>query len=449
MEKLKPRPYQVGAVRKAWGRTSRGKRVLVSAPGGSGKTVMIALMVKRAHGKRMRALVVAHRRELLDQARTHLLRIGVPGTCIGLVGAPVQVLSVLVARRKATPVDIIFIDEAHRACATSYREIIRANPRARVVGFTATPTRLDGKALKGVFDELITVSSIPRLVKKGLLSRPMCFTDKEALLPNLLNLRKAQGDYAFTQLFGRVSPRRIVGGMVENYKKHGGGERALLFAVNRRHAALCAETFIKEGVPAGYVDGKMPLRQRESAIDAFRSGRTRVLCNCLLLGEGFDVPDCRVVIMAAPTLSYVKFQQQAARAMRPHRRRAVLLDHARNIARHWLPYIERKFTLDGGLEKGDPSCKPKTCPLCYAIVSALAVLCENCGHVFVKKERTLPKELTRELTEVGRAKSEIMDRVREYAKKNKCPAFVRRVEAAFKRGESLIASAFQQRELDD
>jgi superfamily II DNA or RNA helicase len=445
MEKITPRPYQTRAVRQALALTRAGKKVLVNSPGGSGKTVMIAMIVKRGLAQKKTVLVVAHRRELLAQARHHLERMGVRREVIGGDGSPVQVLGIAIAVKRAAPADYILIDEAHRAAAATYLKLVAAHRHARVIGFTATPTRLGGKGLQDAFDELITVSSIPRLIKKGVLSKPVCFTDKESLLPNLLNLSKSHGDYLVSQLFSRVSTRHIVGGIVENIKRHARGDRVLLFAVNRKHARICADQLNEGGVLANYADGEMPDKERDAAIEAFRAGRVQVLCNCLLLGEGFDLPDCRVVVMAAPTMSYVKFQQQAARVMRPHKKRAVLLDHARNISRHWLPYFERKFTLEGGLQKGDPVARPKTCSSCFAIGVIGARVCENCGHMFPRKERKLPVEIEKELTEFSVAKSDIMSRVREYARKNKCPDFLRRVQLGFKETGVLIVQALNSR----
>jgi len=145
-------------------------RVLVLAPTGSGKTVIGAALVAE---REERVLWLAHRRELIDQAREALLKAGVPAGDIGIISggrrenenARILVGSCQMHIRKDVPeVDLIVIDEAHRSAAKTYVDIL-AEHKGPVIGLTATPRRLDGKPLSDAFDYLVVMATIGELIE--------------------------------------------------------------------------------------------------------------------------------------------------------------------------------------------------------------------------------------------------------------------------------------------
>jgi superfamily II DNA or RNA helicase len=163
---MKPlRPYQREGIQQIFDTWRQGRRsVLFQMPTGTGKTVLFSHIVKRGydHGRKM--LIVVHRRELIDQALSHLRGHGIDAGII-LAGYPsdyekiVQVASIqTLSRRQHPDANLVIIDECHHAKAKTYRRLWALYPDAKFLGVTATPIRLDGKGFADMFDVLIPSS---------------------------------------------------------------------------------------------------------------------------------------------------------------------------------------------------------------------------------------------------------------------------------------------------
>lgn len=339
---LSLRPYQSTAVDAAIGHLSAGKSTLLVAPTGSGKTVMAAAIAER-FGK---VLVIAHRRELLDQARQTF-------------GADVRACSVQSFLQRASHfpkwADLLVIDEAHRAAAEVYRRIIERYAKAARLGLTATPLRTDGRGLCDAFDEMLVCSGMPELIASGDLVPYRALEAPDEALKQLAWMKRSGGDYATKDLGELMNTPRLVGDVVREYLKHGNGRRAVCFAVNVEHSRALAEAFRAAGVNAAHVDGTYSGRTRKAALDNLSSGDLRVLCNVNLFTEGWDCPPVSCVIMARPTASLTLYLQCVGRGMRPFEGKADLkiLDHAGNMQRHGYPDVEREWSLESERDKAN------------------------------------------------------------------------------------------------
>lgn len=411
------RAYQESAIRELQGRIASGRRrIVVVAATGSGKTVIFAHVVADAVARDRSVLVVAHRRELIQQTYEKLLRAGLEERQVGVVmasdtrrrpTAPVQVASIDTLRhRPKPPADIVIVDEAHRELARSYRELRAHYPDAVHLGFTATPYRADNRGLGEFYEDLLLVASIRELIDQGYLVEPRVFTVPPERLPNLTGVRVRAGDYAQDQLDAAVDQTTLVGDIVEHWIRHASGVRTVAFAVSVKHSKHIAERFRDAGVTAEHLDGTTPVDLRDAILQRLESGETLVVSNCGVLCEGWDQPSAKCAILARPTKSTGLYLQQAGRILRPwDGQRAIILDHAGCAREHGLPQDEREFSLEPKpkRKRGDVLQVPiRICDGCQAVLPARVRVCPECGLLFVE-ERAVPTETDGQLVEASAA----------------------------------------------
>jgi DNA repair protein RadD len=184
------RPYQTDVVERVERALEAGERPIIVAPTGSGKTIIFCELIRRAVTKHKSVLVLAHRREIIDQTSKKLHAHGVRH---GIIQSgrdndlrpmePVQVaaiatLWVRAVRSKTMPLppaDLIIVDESHHAVAHTYSKLLAAYPSAAVLGVTATPCRGDGRGLGGIFTTLIEAPQVAELIVDGFLVRSLCY----------------------------------------------------------------------------------------------------------------------------------------------------------------------------------------------------------------------------------------------------------------------------------
>ena len=392
------RPYQIEAVEKLRAASLECRRLLFVLPTGGGKTVIAAMIASGAYAKGRRMMFLVHRVELVEQASRAFTEAGIPHGKITagceLTDEPVQIASVQTLVRRldrVTPPNLIFIDEGHHAVAGSWLTVLNAWPGALVIGLTATPERLDGRGLGGAYQTLIQGPTCRNLIDAGYLSRFRAFAPPP---PDLSRVRVSMGEFNQGDLGRAMSDRAVIGDIVETYQRLAAGKRAIMFASSIEHSRQLVDAFCAAGVEARHVDGDTGKDWRKAATEAFASGDVRVLSNCDLFGEGFDVPAAEVVILARPTQSLGLHLQQIGRVLRPApgKPEALILDHAGNIARHGFPDAERRWSLDAKAKakQGPESTLPavRTCPACYACHRP-ALVCPECGHDYEPKRRVV------------------------------------------------------------
>lgn len=402
------RPYQLDAVEQLRQLIRGGaKRPLLVMPTGGGKTVAFAHIISRAVELGKRALVLAHRRELIGQASNKLLANGVPhgiiqgGSSLSLQ-RPVQVASVQALANKAdrlTRVDLIVVDEAHHVTEKNgYGRLLERWPNAIVLGVTATPWRLDGRGLGDVFDGHV-IGSTPRQLRDDGFLVPVGGWEYEGI--DTSSARVSKGDFVAKDLAASASSRRVVGDVVSEWERHANGARTVLFALSVEHSQTMAEAFRKAGIAAEHVDGEMATADRDAVLARLRAGVTRVVSNCNVLTEGFDLPELEVCILARPTLSLSLYLQMVGRVLRPAEGKTMarIHDHAGCLAAHGHPYAERDYSptvsVRGDRKKaGGGAGITRRCPACKSVWARWP--CDGCGY------SPKPAELQLEYEEAAR-----------------------------------------------
>jgi len=264
-------------------------------------------------------------------------------------------------------------------------------PRARVLGVTATPERLDGKGLGQMFSDMVMGPTVAELTAQGFLSHAVVYAPSA---PDLGGVGTRMGDYVQKQLEDAMDKAVITGSAVKHYAKYAPGKKAIAFCVSVKHAKNLAKEFRDAGFAASHIDGGMKENERDSVLKAFEEGRVRVLTSCDLVSEGFDLPSVEVAILLRPTKSLGLYLQQCGRAIRPHpdKERTIILDHAGNTARHGFIDDDREWTLaDGfvqGRGKGDKAETVRTCTACFAMHKP-SPTCPVCDYVYPVKPRTV------------------------------------------------------------
>lgn len=417
-------------------------RQLLVSPTGSGKTILFSAMTQAAASKGKRIGILCHRQELISQISGALSQFEVPHAIVapGHVvdrGCPVQVASVFALARRIDqypPFDVLVIDEAHHAIAGStWGKVIdatlAANPRAHILGVTATPQRLSGEGLSAFFDTMVMGPSTAELIAAGWLSDYRLFAPAGMSVDGV---HTRMGDFVRAELEAAADRPTITGDAVRHYQRLAYGKRALAFCVSIRHAEHVAEQFRANAIKAARIDGTMERAARTQAIADFVDGRVQVLTSCDLVSEGFDVPAIECAILLRPTQSLALHLQQIGRSLRilPGKKEAILLDHAGNTARHGLPDQDREWTLEGARKSkrgGDaPKVAIKSCPECFAVVVAHALQCRHCGHRF--------QAVGREIEERDGQLVEVSAQVREVARVN-----ARQTQGQAKTLEALIS----------
>lgn len=389
------RDYQEAAVQAVRDSFRAGhRRTLLVAPTGAGKTVIFSYIAAGMARNNKRILIVAHRRELLKQISGALKRVGVShavlsGGTPGIPIANVVVASVftLVKRMKhMKPFDLIIGDEAHHFTpASSWGKVVEGFPKARVLGVTATPERLDGKGMGQMFDDMVMGPTVAELTAQGFLSPAIVYAPSA---PDLGSVTTRMGDYVSKQLEEAMDKPVITGSAVNHYRKYADGKRAIAFCVSVKHAKDVAEDFRQSGYEASHIDGGMDDTERDGVLAKFERGDIQILTSCDLVSEGFDLPAVEVAILLRPTKSLGLYLQQCGRAIRPHpdKERTVILDHAGNTARHGFIDDDRDWSLADGFvqgrrKSGEKVISVRTCTACFAVHKPTPT-CPVCGHVY-------------------------------------------------------------------
>jgi len=367
---LQPHPYQQATLDQLESeREDRGYfRNLVVAPTGTGKTLIAAFDYKRQphSGTRPRLLFLAHREELLYQARhrfRHVLRNESFGDL--LIGgqspdsydhlfATIQSFRSrnLLESQGASYWDYVVLDEAHHAPAESYREIIPSLRPRILLGLTATPERMDGESILPWFDHRIADEM-----------RLWHAIERQYLVPfdyygihdgvDLSGISWSRGGYAAGELEARYvgNTRRanlVASEFCEIYGRSKDA-RALGFCVSIAHAEFMAESFNRAGIPALALTSRSTAQERTEAAKKLRDREINVLFTVDLFNEGVDIPEADCILFLRPTESSTVFLQQLGRGLRldTGKTACLVLDFIGNQRREFR-FDQRFLALFGG-----------------------------------------------------------------------------------------------------
>lgn len=353
---MKLRPYQVGMVNGAVKSLNRGRRPFVVAPTGSGKMIVIAFLAKHLDRN---VLIVEHRVELIGQAVEKLEMLGErPGIIMSgrLDPNPSSKIKVgmiqTINRRELNWVpDVIIFDEAHLSAADSYNRLIAEYPSAMVVGFSATPERLDGRSFRDMFDEFVFGPTMRELTRMGHLV-PIEYHEFD--VANLKGLKTKGRDWDQDQVADILS--ESTEDVVATWLSNWSNRPTVVFASNTKQSKMVCEEFRSKGVAAEHIDGTTKDSVRKSIMHRVKTGKTRVLCNCGIVIEGFDAPLISCVMLLIATKSLSKYLQCIGRGTRPceGKENLVVADFGKCRETHGDPDEDRDWSLDGKPRGGSP-----------------------------------------------------------------------------------------------
>lgn len=334
----------------------RNRRILLQLVTGGGKTTIFSKIAQDFVGKRnQRVLLIAHRVELISQMSQRLGMMGVRHWAQYAGGAQYaeeQVHCVSIQTfsskkyEKPQGVGLVVIDECHHfSSQSSYGKLLEVYPEAYVIGVTATPLRLDGQGFEDIFSAIVTGPQVKEMQEQGYLAPYKAYAGE---IPDLRSVKKRLGDYQLGALEEACDTPILRGDLVATYQRIAQGKRCIVFAVGVQHSLNIAREYLASGISAEHLDGKTPKGDREAILHRFKTGETKILCNCAIVTEGFDVPACEVVQLARPTKSTSLYLQMVGRVLRPlEGKTAIILDHAGAIEEHGLPCDRRNWSLKG------------------------------------------------------------------------------------------------------
>lgn len=323
-------------------REDGAKRALTILATGMGKTYLAAFDSREFR----RVLFLAHRREILDQARETFLRVR-PGEGASFVGdgvfdlsgplvfAQVQTLSRPDRLAGIAPdaFDYIVVDECHHAEADSYRRILDHFTPLFVLGLTATPYRTDNGDIFGLMDGHVACRrTFFEGISRGLLVPFEYFGLKDTVDFDPIPWRG--GRYDPDALERALIDSRRAEETLRAYREHA-GTKTLAFCASRLHAEMMSKFFQGAGIASDFLTGDAPSDRRRWVLERFRGGDLSILFVVDLFNEGVDIPEVDRVMLLRPTVSPTIFLQQIGRGLRlsPHKSRLTILDFIGNHKR--------------------------------------------------------------------------------------------------------------------
>jgi DNA repair protein RadD len=429
---LHPRPYQERAIHEIGARLVVERRVLMVAPTGSGKTLIAATLIQRTP-RWKHVLWLAHRTELVGQAREHLMHLGLrcgvlcakyveqhPDHVDATARHQVGSVQTILRRGALTPrPDLIVFDEAHRSMADSYQDVVKLAPDALVLGLTATPCRLDGKGLGNFYKGMHVVVNPSELYAAGYLRAPLTYVeDEDQVVSRLKGAAINDGEFTRAAMTRAVDHADLIGNVVQQAIRLAPSVPKVVFAATVPHSQRIAARFRTAGVTAAHLDGTTPAIERARVIEALGAGKIEVVTSVDLFCEGWDLPGLGAVSLARPTQSFSRLVQMIGRVQRPEGPTAkIVLDHGANCTRHQhFPGEDIAWTLEQGRAvriAAEAALWVKACIACQLIIEWSCTTCPQCGSAqpSTKAPREIPQEREIDLIALERSRLEQRERL--------------------------------------
>lgn len=356
------RPYQIQAKDAVLSEWSEGHRkTLLVLPTGTGKTVVFAKVVEDRVNNGGRALILAHRGELLSQAADKIMVASgmkcalekAESTSLGS-DMPVTVGSVQslaqpkrLARFPQNYFTDIVVDEAHHCLSDSYQRVLTHFPEANILGVTATPDRGDMKNLGQFFDSKAYEYTMPQAIKDGYLC-PI----KAQMIPlelDISGVKVTSGDFSSGEIGSALEP--YLDQIAREMTHYCQGRKTVVFLPLIHTSQKFCEILNGYGLCTAEVNGNS--EDREEVLRDFEAGRYDVLCNSMLLTEGWDCPAVDCVVVLRPTKVRSLYQQMVGRGMRlfPGKEHLLLLDFLWMSERHGLCRPSALISKDADIAK--------------------------------------------------------------------------------------------------
>ncbi len=341
------RPYQQEAKDAVFEQWDNGiRKTLLVLPTGCGKTIVFAKVTEDCVRKGDRVLILAHRGELLDQAADKLKKTTglnsaiekAESSCLGswfrVVVGSVQTL-MREKRLGQFPEDYfntIIIDEAHHCISDSYQKVLKHFPEAHVLGVTATPDRGDMRNLGQYFESLAYEYTLPKAIKEGYLTPIKALTIPLEI--DMSGISVQAGDFKASDIGTALDP--YLEGIAQEMQKYCADKKTVVFLPLVKTSQKFRDILNNYGFQAAEVNGDS--QDRAEILADFESGKYNVLCNSMLLTEGWDCPSVDCVVVLRPTKVRSLYCQMVGRGTRlsPGKEHLLLLDFLWHTERHEL-----------------------------------------------------------------------------------------------------------------
>ena len=411
------RAYQQAAIDAVYGHLRRhADNPVVVIPTGGGKTPVMATICRDAvQAWNGRVLVLAHVKELLQQS-VDKLKLVCPDLKVGVYSAGLKrrdtehavivagIQSVYQRAAELGPFDLVLVDECHLIPPDGegmYRQFLAeaqaASPHLRVVGFTATPFRLDAGPICRRDHFLNTVCyevGVRELIRDGYLSKLV--SKAGVVKADTARLSVRAGEFVASDVEAVMDEAALVdAACAEIVQLTNERQAVLIFAAGVQHGRhVCNVLAQKHGIECGFVCGETPDGERDELLARFRRDQTpalfqrpplKFLCNVNVLTTGFDAPHVDCVVLFRPTLSPGLYYQMVGRGFRRHpgKPNCLVLDYGGNVLRHGP--VDKLVVADKS-NRGTGEPVVKECPGCRALIAAAYRICPDCGHEFPKPE---------------------------------------------------------------
>ena len=303
------------------------RSVMAQMPTGTGKTYLLTAVIDSfvSNNPMEKVWIVAHRRELVSQIDETVRKFrSYSASNASFLLSSVKAMSIQWLMRHYDEIEeepgMIVIDEAHHALAKTYKEMWERFPKAKFLGLTATPCRLNGKGFTDLFDVLVQSWGVPEFISKGRLATYDFVSIKSdgvtQRLIDSLQKRGADGDYQNKEMDMLLNKKPSIERLYRSLEEYGKDRKGIVYAINISHAQKITKLYQEHGVKAIAIDSKTPATERQLDIEAFKKGDIQVLVNVDIFSEGFDCPDVEFVQLARPTLSLAKYLQMVGRGLR-------------------------------------------------------------------------------------------------------------------------------------
>ena len=303
------------------------RSVMAQMPTGTGKTYLLTAVIDSfvSNNPMEKVWIVAHRRELVSQIDETIRKFhSYYASNTSSLLSSVKAMSIQWLMRHYDEIEeepgMIVIDEAHHALAKTYKEMWERFPKAKFLGLTATPCRLNGKGFTDLFDVLVQSWGVPEFISKGRLATYDFVSIKSdgvtQRLIDSLQKRGADGDYQNKEMDMLLNKKPSIERLYRSLEEFGKDRKGIVYAINISHAQKITKLYQEHGVKAIAIDSKTPATERQQDIEAFKKGDIQVLVNVDIFSEGFDCPDVEFVQLARPTLSLAKYLQMVGRGLR-------------------------------------------------------------------------------------------------------------------------------------
>ena len=341
------RPYQKEAKDAVFEQWENGiRRTLLVLPTGCGKTIVFAKITEDCVSHGDRVLILAHRGELLDQAADKIAKATGLGcatekaeqSCLGswfriTVGSVQSMMrETRLSRFSEDYFNTIIIDEAHHCISDSYQRVLNHFPEAKVLGVTATPDRGDMKNLGQVFESLAYEYTLPKAIKEGYLSPIKAVTIP--LQVDLTGVGVQSGDFKAGDLGTALDP--YLESIAEEMEKYCKDKKTVIFLPLVKTSQKFRDILNDHGFQAAEVNGES--QDRAEILEDYAKGKYNVLCNSMLLTEGWDCPNVDCIVVLRPTKVRSLYCQMVGRGTRlaPGKDHLLLLDFLWHTERHEL-----------------------------------------------------------------------------------------------------------------